>query len=286
MKKLLVILSACFMVVSMVQADPDELAELQQILQATRAGWEAGETSVSQLSSIEQEQLLGLLPGIGDMASLPDENIERGPAVTGKYVVPHTPVRNQGSCGSCYAFGACASYESQQKVKGNSCDLSEQWFMMRAKAIGPHGGCRGWYLDTSMNLLKNDGVADEASCPYKASEQNCPSGAKSKYRISSWSRTTAKDTLKRQIHSGAVYVGFAVYSDFSYYKTGYYEYKSGYRRGYHAVAAVGYDDVGFYVKNSWGTGWGDRGYFWIKYNQMTNVIQFGTCFGGSYYITQ
>jgi C1A family cysteine protease len=271
-----------------VQADPNELAELQKILSETRAGWSAGETTYSQLPADEQEAMLGLLPGIGDIQNLPAETVTDMPVRAERHTAPHTSIKNQGSCGSCYSFGASACYESNQLVKGGpTYDLSEQWFMMMAKEIGPYGGCNGWYLDKSMDLMKNKGVAEERDCGYLAKEQACPSGTKAKHKINKWAVTKDKETIKRAlINNGAVYVGFAVYSDFSYYKSGYYEYKSGYLRGYHAVAVVGFDDTGFKVKNSWGTGWGDRGYFFIKYDQMNNAVKFGTCFGGSYYLNQ
>jgi C1A family cysteine protease len=284
MQKLALLLCGCLVMGTLVNADPDELAQLQQILQATRASWQAGETSFSQLSPIEQEKLMGVLPGVSDIQNLPQETILEEEVREERHMVPHTPIKDQRQCGSCYSFGACAAYESNKMLKNNETyDLSEQDFMMKAKVIGPYGGCNGWYLDSSMNLLKNQGVADESACPYKGVEQNCSAAAK--YKTEKWSVTTDLKTIKQFLHSnGAAYVGFAVYTDFSYYKTGYYEYKSGQLRGYHAVAIVGYDDIGWRVKNSWGTGWGDQGYFWIKYDQMTNAIQFGTCFGGTYTI--
>jgi C1A family cysteine protease len=218
---------------------------------------------------------------------MPEETIESAPVARGSYEAPHTSIKDQGGCGSCYSFGASATYESWKKIQtGKVYDLSEQYFMMKAKAIGPYGGCSGWYLDTSMNLLKNYGVCDESACPYKASEVACPSNVAINHKIVGWKSTTDKATIQTALQKfGLVYVGFAVYQDFSYYAGGYYEYKSGSLRGYHAVAVVGYDDTGFKVKNSWGTGWGESGYFRIKYSQMTNSVQFGTCFGGSFYVT-
>jgi len=269
----------------MANAQDRELQALQDVLRATNASWTAGETSVSRLSAMDQESLLGLLPGIYDLSTFPAETIISTPVERGSWEAPHTGIKNQGQCGSCYSFGACATYEGWKKAEGKETDLSEQYFMMKAKAIGPSGGCSGWYLDTSMNLLKNYGVCEETCCPYKASESACPSSCQIVHKISSWASTTDKTTIQNALKKGLVYVGFAVYADFMSYSSGYYEFKSGSLKGYHAVAIVGYDDTGWKVKNSWGTGWGESGYFRIKYSQMTNSVQFGTCFGGSFYIT-
>lgn len=286
MKKLVVVLCV-FALTVIANAQDTDLQSLQDILRESGASWTAGETSVSRMSPIEQESLLGLLPGIYNLESFPPETVESTMVRASQFEAPHTPVRNQLQCGSCYSFGACASYEGWRLRQGVTTDLSEQWFMMKAKQIGPQGGCNGWYLDTSMNLLKNHGVANESACQYKGVEQNCPSSAKVEHKIGGWASTKDANTIKNALHNnGPVYAGFAVYNDFMSYTGGYYEYKTGSLRGYHAVAIVGYDQTGFKVKNSWGTGWGERGYFRIKYSQMTNSVQFGTCFGGSYYIVK
>jgi len=286
MKKLVVfamfLLATCF-----VCADELTLSELQNILNQTRGSWFAEETSVSRLAADQQMKLCGLLPGVYDLANMPAEVIDPEPESRESYKTEHTNIKDQKSCGSCYSFGASATYEGWKLKKGEGTkDLSEQYFMMKAKAIGPYGGCSGWYLDTSMNLLKNYGVCDESVCPYKAAESACAGSPAIVHQIKGWASTTDIATIKKALKQNSpVYCGFAVYSDFSYYSSGYYAYTSGSLRGYHAVCIVGYDDTGWTVKNSWGTGWGESGYFRIKYSEMTNSVQFGTCFGGSYYIT-
>lgn len=268
-----------------------DLRSLQTLLEETNATWTAGETMFTNMDPIECEKYFGVLPGIFDISALPEENMEEALPLRGSFTAKHTSIKNQGSCGSCYAFAACATYESFKLIKtGATYDLSEQDFMMKAKAIdgNGNGGCSGWWLDTSMNLLKNKGVTKEANCPYKGYESACPTTG-TEYKISAWKNTTDLNTIKYALQNyGALLCGFAVYSDFSYYGSGVYKYSSGYLRGYHAVLLVGFDDAkqAFKVKNSWGTGWGENGYFWIGYDQMNNCVKFGTCFGGCFYVTQ
>jgi hypothetical protein len=68
-----------------------------------------------------------------------------------------------------------------------------------------------------------------------------------------------------------------VYADFFSYHSGIYKYVSGTYQGGHAILIVGFDDASqcFKVKNSWGTSWGEAGYFRIAYSEVTSVVGFG-----------
>jgi len=287
MNKLIIVI--CILTATVVAQNVEEI---QRVLQATNASWTAKESWVTRMSAIEQEKLFGLIPGMGNPEEITDV-MELAPMTDearGSFSCPTTSVKNQGSCGSCYAFGASATYESHCLQKGlGTFDLSEQDFMMKAKSIVGQGGCNGSYLDTSMKLLRDHGIADESCCPYKGYEAACPSSCTAKHKISSFVSTTSLDTIKSYLQKyGPGYCGFAVYTDFSYYSSGVYRFSSGSLRGYHAVTIVGFDDAksAFKVKNSWGSSWGEGGYFWIGYDQMNNSIQFGKCFGGTFFITQ
>ena len=76
---------------------------------------------------------------------------------------------------------------------------------------------------------------------------------------------------------GPLVTTFSVYADFFSYIGGIYSYASGAYQGGHAVLIVGYDDVNqyFIVKNSWGSGWGEAGYFKIAYSQLASPVYFG-----------
>ena len=143
MNKVAIFLCACLAFGFTVNADPDELALLQEILQQTRGSWEADNTSFSELSSFEQEQMISLLPGISDMEALPEETITDELVRDTEFQLQCPPVRNQGNCGSCYSFAASACYELRALANGQRVDLAEQDFMMKAKRIGPSGGCSG-----------------------------------------------------------------------------------------------------------------------------------------------
>jgi C1A family cysteine protease len=275
-----------------------DLQRLQSLLNEVDATWEAGETSMTNLSSIERQKLLGVLPGRSGLfrACSVDEGIDTTEEIRGSYTVPVTSVKHQGQCGSCYSFATCAVYESNALVKnGTTYDLSEQDFMMKAKATGPYGGCDGWYLDTSMDLLKNKGVTSESNCPYVGYERRCANTG-SQYKIQDYSQTTSLNGIKSALQKyGALLCMFIVYEDFFSYETGVYRYTSGEECGGHAVAIVGFDDnhpttngkkIGaFKVKNSWGKDWGENGYFWIAYDQMDSCVQFVTA-DAAYYITK
>jgi hypothetical protein len=86
------------------------------------------------------------------------------------------------------------------------------------------------------------------------------------------------EVLKNALYTyGPLVTTMGVYSDFYYYKNGVYSYTSGTFQGGHAILIVGYDDAAqcFIVKNSWGTGWGEAGFFRIAYSELNNVVSFG-----------
>jgi C1A family cysteine protease len=191
-----------------------------------------------------------------------------------------TPVKNQGSCGSCVAFATVACIESHflisTKQGSNSIDLSEAHLFN----CGAPGQCAsGWQPSQAMAFSETTGIGFEKDFPYKPKDQACKKISPAvKVKSSATAATSA--ARKSALLSGPVVAAFAVYSDFYTYVSGTYRHVSGDLVGYHAVCVVGYDDnKGCWIaKNSWGTGWGQGGYFNIRYGECGIDSQFSFFF--------
>jgi hypothetical protein len=83
-----------------------------------------------------------------------------------------SPVKNQGSCGSCWAFSAVAVLEAFSLMKGVSVNLSEQQLVDCSRAQG-NAGCNGGYNIQGLAYVKLNGIASTSQYPYVAKDQNC-----------------------------------------------------------------------------------------------------------------
>jgi hypothetical protein len=216
-----------------------------------------------------------------------------------------TPVKNQGECGSCGAFATVAAFETLIMLEaGNpepAADLSEQYIV----SCGPagtrdgyaYGGCIGNYSDYISDFLRGAGVPDEACFAYATGQDTgteppcgaaCADASARATKIRSWyyiapqavSHLPTPDQIKAVLVNKPVPCGMYIYDDFKHYAGGIYEPVTGQDIiGGHLACIVGYDDSQqcWIVKNSWGTEWGEDGFFRIGYNQTSgsSLTMFG-----------
>lgn len=259
------------------------LGQIESQIEAAGYDWKAGQTSMFQLSDDEQDMRLGL--------EVPENEMERVKLTLSKEVKTFkfaptcdwrkkngenwvTPVRDQGACGSCVAFGTVATIECQAKNHYNKpnwdIDLSEADLFF----CGAGRKCQqGWWPTYALDFAKNKGIPEEKCFPYKDHDMDCTpcsDRANRLIKIGKWQEIINIDQRKEWLDKkGPMIACMAVYRDFFSYKDGVYKHTTGDLAGYHAICCIGYneDESCWICKNSWGTGWGKKGFFKIAYRQ-------------------
>ncbi|XP_076984671.1 pro-cathepsin H [Tamandua tetradactyla] len=187
-----------------------------------------------------------------------------------------TPVKNQGSCGSCWTFSTTGALESAVAIAtGKLLSLAEQQLVDCAEDFNNHG-CQGGLPSQAFEYIRyNKGIMGEDTYPYKAREGTCKFQSK---KAIAFVKDVANITIndeKAMVEAVALYnpvsFAFEVTSDFVGYRKGIYSSKSCHKtpdKVNHAVLAVGYGERNgvpyWIVKNSWGPYWGMNGYFLIE----------------------
>jgi len=212
--------------------------------------------------------------------------------------VDHTsemsPVKNQGSLGSCVAFSASALKEWQeikehlQEVEGGKrdyrqgkhYDFSEQWIYYMCKKIDGNSS-EGTSFRSAMKVLSKIGVPAERAWPYNAKAKGKPK--RWAHLVSRWAligeyrRIYGLEELKKALIESPVLIGIPLTTEiFGKLVNGVIPYPKNPDKLYggHAVCAVGYDDEKQLIKfkNSWSKFWGDRGYGYLSYNFIRDFL--------------
>lgn len=186
-----------------------------------------------------------------------------------------TPIKDQSPAPTCEAYALCASLETLMQYQMGELygpDLSETHLYFYAGGTYEAGYVN---LIDAANYLIEYGVPDEGCYPdpHRAFDypfESLPGWENRTVKIQEWGWVELKEeTIKRAlIEYGPLIMCMHVWKDFLYYRGGVYKHRWGKRVGGHVVTIVGYDDSKecWIVKNSWGTKWGENGWFRMSYD--------------------
>jgi cathepsin L len=245
--------------------------------QATAQGWSMGINEYTDLSSNEFSAMLGFRAEErpqGELVQLNETNTPGSIDWTKKGAV--TPIKNQGQCGSCWAFGTVASVEGINFITNKKLvSLSEQQLVSCDKR---DHGCGGGLPDNAFQYVKATGLTTESNYPYgnrlasstETSSRRLMGGGgvcdstKIKgplVKITGFKDVRGESQLAAAVAQQPVAVGIDGRS-IQHYRSGVF---TGACNGQidHAVTVVGFDQNSWKVRNSWGTSYGEQGYIRI-----------------------
>ncbi|MCE4370910.1 C1 family peptidase [Xanthomonas hortorum] len=194
-------------------------------------------------------------------------------------------VEDQGQLGSCTANALVGALEFLERKDGlKPTDLSRLFVYYNERALdGTIKQDAGSQLRTGIKALAHQGVCAEALWPYDITQfaKRPPPKAYTqaeRHRITDYMRLNTLGDMQSCLADGYPFVfGFSVYESFEseeVAKTGIVDRPGSHEKmlGGHAVLAVGYDDASqrLIVRNSWGTAWGQKGYFTLPYAYVTD----------------
>ncbi|XP_066538545.1 cathepsin K [Hoplias malabaricus] len=227
------------------------------------------------------ENLMGLqVPMDSDPMNMyfPDESLERLPkSIDYRKLGYVSPVKNQGSCGSCWAFSSVGALEGQlMKTTGQLVDLSPQNLV---DCVKENDGCGGGYMTNAFAYVRdNNGIDSEEAYPYVGQDEQCAYNKSGKAAACRGYKEVQKGSERALTSAvakvGPVSVGIDAFQPtFQFYKRGvYFDPNCDKENINHAVLAVGYGVTAkgkkyWIVKNSWGEDWGKQGYVLMARNR-------------------
>ncbi|CAM0908136.1 unnamed protein product [Alopecurus aequalis] len=231
-------------------------------------------------SELESEMLITTRAGDVNQVSCPSESIDVPPHVNWTEKGKVTEVKDQYQCGSCWAFSAVATIESAYAIKKRIAPpvLSEQQLIDCDKNEDQRG-CKSGYTQKAYVWVAGNGITSNSAYPYHGNDNGkCQKGKPKVATISNYryAGDLCEKDIMAAVYDRPVAVQFSADECFKAYKTGVYNgmcVKHGVYSGPcpsgprdHSLTIVGYDDVEKYwiAKNSWGTGWGNKGYVLLK----------------------
>lgn len=291
MSKAFIKLLLLFLFIISISAHALTIKEVNQAIKKKGARWKAENNWIWNSSLSDKKQMMGTDPQEVKAFNFLAESDEKSGlpsrldwrSVDGFNYM--SPVTNQGKCGSCVAFAAIATLEGQVNITNKWPDLDMNFSEQHIWACGGWGCRTGWQTGSAASFLQSRGVPDEACFPYisgaagedLACNETCSDSSsrltkiKNYTYVGGWFSNTQE--IMKGLQHGPLMGRMTVYEDFIGYKGGIYEHVTGGQLGGHAITIIGYDNNEKYwiAKNSWGTEWGEEGYFRIKMDDDSGV---------------
>ncbi|KAK8471353.1 hypothetical protein PHAVU_003G207200 [Phaseolus vulgaris] len=197
------------------------------------------------------------------------ENVDRvPPSVDWRKKGAVTDVKDQGKCGSCWAFSTVVAVEGLNQIKTHKLvSLSEQELV--DCDTKENEGCQGGLMESAFDFIKQHGITTETNYPYEARDGTCDASKVKKPAVSIDGYDTVPVNNEAALLKAVAHQPVSVAIDaggfgFQFYSEGVFTGLCGTGLN-HGVAIVGYgttqDGTKYWtVKNSWGSEWGEKGY--------------------------
>jgi len=222
-----------------------------------------------------------------------EDEVERKPVSVGHnlpvvdWTSVMTPVRNQGQCGSCWAFATGSVLEGVFAIKKNGKKPMTDYFSTQqmVDCDAKNGGCNGGWYSKSFDYFKTNKLVFEANYKYTGKKGACryKTATKTTLSVPTFSSyqmgNTKAEVFEQLLAKGPVAVAVDANKHFLSYKAGFFDSPCSNVIN-HAVVLVGFgktkeDECNnggefFTIRNSWSADWGEKGHIRIKYNENNN----------------
>ncbi|KAG5862255.1 hypothetical protein JTB14_008021 [Gonioctena quinquepunctata] len=184
-------------------------------------------------------------------------------------------VKNQGNCGSCWAFSATGALEGQNAILNGKTDpLSEQQLLDCSGSYGNRNCQRGGQMLWAFAYVADNGIATDSAYPYEGEQKSCRYSSNPTLKIKGYKELARSEEDMQQAVGTIGPISVALNANYlQLYQGGVFNFPLCPFELNHGVLIVGYGKNYWKIKNSWGGSWGENGYFrMVKGSNMCGIV--------------